>query len=53
MSYQEFMELARVNYCKGGAVFYECWEEYQFEEYCQLYGEITRKKAIQMFNRGY
>lgn len=53
LTYQEFMELARQNYCKGGEVFYECWEEYQFDDYCEEYGGITIKKAFQMFKRGY
>ena len=33
LTYREFMELARQNYCNGGEVFYECWEEYQFDDY--------------------
>lgn len=53
LTYQEFMELAKQNYSKGGMVFFECWEEYQFDDYCKMFGEITEKRAIQMFKRGY
>ena len=53
LTYQEFMELAKQNYTKGGMVFYECWEECQFNDYVKEYGAITKKKAFQMFNRGY
>lgn len=53
LSYQEFMELAKQNYSKGGMVFYECWEEYQFNDYVKLFGGITKAEAIKMFKRGY
>ena len=53
LTYQEFMELALKNYCKGGMVFFECWEEYQFDDYCKEYGAITQSKAMQLFKRGY
>lgn len=53
LSYREFMELAKSNYCKGGMVFYECWEEYQFNDYVKMFGEITERKAMKMFKRGY
>lgn len=43
------MELARQNYCKGGMTFYECWEEYQFNDWVKLFGEITTKEAMKMF----
>lgn len=53
LTYAEFMELARKNYTKGGEVFFECWEEYQFDDYCNMFGAITEKKALQMFKMGY
>lgn len=53
LSYGEFMELALKNYAKGGEVFYECWEEYQFNDYVKLFGAITEKDAMKMFKRGY
>lgn len=53
LTYQEFIELAKKNYCKGGMIFFECWDENQFKEFCELFGDITTKKALQMFKRGY
>ena len=53
LTYREFMELARQNYCNGGMVFYECWEEYQFNDYVKMFGEITAADAMKMFKRGY
>ena len=50
LNYQEFMELARANYIKGGMVFYECWEEYQFNDYAAMFGPITEMKAKKMFD---
>lgn len=49
LTYEEFIDLAKKNYTKGGATFFECWEKYQFEEYCEMFGEITKQKALQMF----
>jgi len=53
LTYQEFMELAKQNYTKGGMVFFECWEEYQFDDYCKMFGNITVKEAFKLFKRGY
>lgn len=53
LTYREFMELARVNYTKGGMTFYECWEEYQFNDYVIQFGAVTKKEARKMFKRGY
>lgn len=53
LTYEEFMELARQNYTRGGEVFYECWEKYQFQEYVKQFGEVTVKQAMKMFKRGY
>ena len=53
LTYRDFMELALANYTKGGMTFYECWEEYQFNDYCKEFGAITEEKAFQLFKRGY
>ena len=50
LNYQEFMELSKQNYCKGGEVFYECWEEYQFDDYVHQFGPITKERALKIFN---
>lgn len=49
LSYREFIELAQQNYTKGGSTFVECWEEYQFNDYVQLFGAITKQDAIKLF----
>ena len=49
LTYQEFMNLALQNYTKGGMVFYECWEEYQFNDYVQMFGSVTKQGAVKMF----
>lgn len=49
MTYEEFMELAKQNYCNGGDGYYECWDEAVFEEYVSLFGPITKRKAKAMF----
>lgn len=51
MTYAEFIELAKANYTKGGDSFYECWEEYQFNDYVKMFGPITKKKALEMFKQ--
>jgi hypothetical protein len=53
LTYQEFIELAKENYTKGGMVFYECWDKGAFDYFCKEFGKITKKKALQMFKRGY
>ena len=49
MTYQEFINLAKANYTKGGMIFVECWAEYQYNDYVSIFGEITEKDAIEMF----
>lgn len=53
LTYQEFMDLAKQNYCKGGMVFFECWDESAFDYYVKEFGVITKKRAFQLFARGY
>ena len=49
LTYEEFMELAKQNYCKGGDTYYECLEKYEFEFYVKEFGEITKERALEMF----
>ena len=51
MPYEEFIALAKENYNKGGDVAVECWEKYQFDEYVEMFGPVTKTKAMQMFRR--
>lgn len=49
LTYSEFIDLAQKHYANGGLTFVECWEEYQFNDYVRLFGEITEKVALEMF----
>ena len=49
LTYEEFIDLAKENYNKGGDVAVECWEKDQFEEYVRMFGAVTKTKAMQMF----
>ena len=51
LTYEEFIALAKENYNKGGDVAVECWEKYQFDEYVEMLGPVTKTKAMQMFRR--
>lgn len=53
LTYEEFIDLAKQNYSKGGDGYVECWEEYQFDDYVKLFGAITEKKALEMFAADY
>lgn len=49
ITYEEFINLAKENYCKGGETYYECWAKTDFESYCEEFGEITKNDALRMF----
>lgn len=49
LSFNEFIEFANKHYNKGGDSFVECWDESTFEEYTNCFGDITKRKALQMF----
>lgn len=49
MTYEELMKYAKAHYNKGGDAIYECWEEYQFNDYVEMFGPITKSKALAMF----
>lgn len=49
ITYDQFIELAKANYYKGGDSFYECWDERTFNDYVKMFKPITEKKALQMF----
>ena len=51
LTYEEFIALAKENYNKGGDVAVECWEKYQFDEYVEMFGPVTKTKTMQMFRR--
>jgi hypothetical protein len=49
LTYQEFIDLAKKNYTKGGMVFVECWADYQYKDYVDFFGPITKTIALKMF----
>lgn len=49
LSFKEFMKLANQYYNKGGDSFVECWDESTFKECTSCFGNITKRKALQMF----
>ncbi len=51
LTYEEFIELAKENYTKGGDIAVECWERGQFEDYVKMFGGMTETKALQMFRQ--
>ena len=42
LSYQEFMDLSKQYYLKGGDGYYECWDQKTFDEYVKMFGGITK-----------
>lgn len=53
LDYQEFMDLSRQYYSKGGDGYYECWDEKTFDEYVKMFGGITKSKALRMYKMAY
>lgn len=51
LTYEEFVALAKENYNKGGDVIVECWEKYQFDDYVEMFGQVTKSKALKMFRQ--
>ena len=45
MTYKEFKAFGKANYCNGGDVIFECWEESDFNEYVNEFGEMTKENA--------
>lgn len=50
LTYEQFMALALEHYNNGGDCVYECWEEYQFDDYVHQFGPITKEHALKIFN---
>ena len=49
LTYQEFINLSKQYYTKGGDGYYECWDERTFNEYVKMFGAITKSKALRMY----
>ena len=53
LTYEELIEYAKQHYNKGGDGIYECWDERTFNEYVEMFGGITKRKALEMFRMDY
>ncbi len=53
LTYDELMAYARKHYNKGGDGVYECWDENTYNEYVEMFGPITKSKALAMFRDDY
>lgn len=49
LTYEELVKLAEENYTKGGDVVCECWDKEFFDTYVEMFGPMTRDKALKMF----
>lgn len=49
LNYQEFMDYARAHYTKGGDVYCETMEDYEFYDFVDKFGPITKRAALKMF----
>ena len=53
LTFEEFMALAKQHYERGGDAYVECWDRKTFDEYVGNWGNITRRKALKMFDEEY
>lgn len=53
LTYEELMEYAKKHYNKGGDATYECWDERTYNDYVNMFGAITKRKALAMFKLDY
>ena len=49
LTYEELMAYALKQYSKGGDAMYECWDERTFSDYVEMFGPITKSRALEMF----
>ena len=49
LTFDELQELALANYTNGGDAVVECWDEATYKEYCEEFGPLTEKAALEMF----
>lgn len=53
LTFDEFIQLAKENYAKGGDTYYECWDERTFNDYVEEFGAMTKAEALEMFKTQY
>lgn len=49
LTFEQFIELAKKHYHRGGDSFVECWERTTFNAYVEMFEPITKRTALQMF----
>lgn len=49
LTFEELMRLALKYYDQGGDGVAECWDEEMFDNYVELFGPITKARALRMF----
>lgn len=53
LTYDELIDYAKTHYAKGGDSIFECWDERTYREYIDLFGPITKRRALAMFRDSY
>lgn len=48
ISFEEFQQLGKKYYSRGGSFIVECWEDYQFNDWCKMFGPMTEQDALNM-----
>ena len=48
ISYEEFQKLGKKYYNRGGDVIVECWDEQAYNEYCEMFGQMTERGALNL-----
>lgn len=50
ITYEEFQAIGKKYYNQGGSYIVECWEKYQFDDYCKMFGPMTERDVLNMIN---
>lgn len=49
LTFEQFMELAKKHYNRGGDAYVECWDRRTFTDWVDDFGPITKADALRMF----
>lgn len=49
LTFEQFIELAKKHYNRGGDSYVECWDRTTFNDYVDMFEPITKRTALQMF----
>lgn len=49
MTFEELQAYAQAHYNRGGDSVVECWDSKTYDEYVEMFGPITKRKALAMF----